>query len=88
MKNEDERHSLYLDTAELLALREKDYDAFINKLYETIVKDPQVSIEDDEDGQKKEAAIQVLIDYYTKYEEFERCQKLFDIQKVIRGEES
>lgn len=88
MSEEEKHKGLYLDTAELLELREKDYDAFIDKLYETIVKDPQVSIEDDEDNEKKEAALQVLIDYYTKYEEFERCQKLFDIQKAIRGERS
>lgn len=87
MSKQNKNSKLYLDTAELLALREKDYDAFIDKLYETIVHNEQEAIEDDEDRQEKEAAIQVLIDYYTKYEEYERCGELFRIQKIIRGDE-
>ena len=82
----DNKHTkLYLNTAEMLELRERDYPAFINKLYEAITEDPTLSIGDDtRDDEYKAAAIDVLLRYYEKDDEFERCQALYEIQKRIK----
>lgn len=86
MENEKKNRKLLLNTAELLELREKDYDAFINKLYETIVEDIQTAIEDPHDAAEKADALKILIEYYENSEEYERCAKLYDLQRKINGE--
>jgi hypothetical protein len=80
---------MYLNTAEMLELRSKDYPAFIDKLYENMTSDPDMSIGDTtRDDKLKAEALQVLIKFYEDEENYERCQKLYDIQKrmVTNGE--
>lgn len=85
MSEEKKNKKLLLNTAELLELREKDYDAFIDKLYETIVADDQAALEDPTDVSEKLAAIETLIKYYENAEEYERCGKLYELQKKMNG---
>lgn len=75
---------LYLDTAELLALKEKDYDGFIDKLYDTLMEHLSDALVDSIDPEEKIAAIQVILEHYEKTERYERCQELYDLQKKIK----
>jgi hypothetical protein len=82
--NEENISKMYLNTAEMLELRKTDYPAFIDKLYESMTSNPDMSIGDtSRDDTYKAEALQVLITYYEETEHFERCQKLYEIQKEI-----
>lgn len=83
---ESNNNNLYLNTAKLLELRSTDYPAFIDLLYTTIVDNKYEAIADDYDRQEKEHALEILLEYYKKDEEYEKCAKLYEIQKIIRGD--
>lgn len=81
----DNENKMYLDTAELLALKEKDYDAFIDRLYDTIISYEEEALLDPTEADEKVAAIQAILEHYESNERYERCQKLYDLQKKIKG---
>ena len=62
---------------ELIELREKDYDLFMEKLYQAITTDfekvfKEELIKDDENKQ----TLKVMIKYFEKKEEYEKCDVL------------
>ncbi len=85
MSDSTDNSKLYLDTAELLALKETDYDAFIDRLYDTIIGYEEEALQDPEEADEKIEAIQVILEHYEKNEVYERCQTLYDLQKKIKG---
>ena len=69
---------------ELLELREKDYDLFVDKLYDAITNEFSKYFKEelikDEDHQQ---TLKIMIDHYEKKEEYEKCDVLLHILKTV-----
>ena len=68
---------------ELLALREKDYDLFVDKLYDAITGEFNKYFKEelikDKDHQQ---TLKIMIDHYEKREEYEKCDVLLHLLKI------
>jgi len=68
---------------ELLSLREKNYDLFIDKLYDAITvefnKYFKEELAKDKDHQQ---TLKIMIDHYEKREEYEKCDVLLHLLKI------
>ena len=69
---------------ELLELREKDYDLFVDKLYDAITNEFSKYFKEelikDKDHQQ---TLKIMIDHYEKKEEYEKCDVLLHILKTV-----
>lgn len=65
---------------DLIHLRETDYDAFMNRLYEALTGDFRDAIHDPAPVEEKSQAIWSMIKHFEKNEEFEKCA---DLKKLI-----
>lgn len=70
---------------ELLQLRAKDPEKFLDVVYQAIVKNPTAALESEADRSKKEVAITKMIRHYEAKEMYERCAVLKDLLKKINS---
>jgi len=61
---------------DLIHLRQTDYDAFMNRLYEALTGEFKDVIHDSSPGEDKTPAIWTMIKHFEKNEEFEKCADL------------
>ena len=65
---------------ELLQLREKNYDLFLDKLYEAITGEfKEVFLEELNNDKDYKEILDSMIHHFEVKEEFEKCQKLLDL---------
>jgi len=68
---------------ELLQLRDKDYDLFVDKLYDAITNEFSKYFKEelikDKDHQQ---TLKIMIDHYEKKEEYEKCDVLLHLLKI------
>jgi hypothetical protein len=69
---------------ELLQLRDKDYDLFVDKLYDAITNEFSKYFKEelikDKDHQQ---TLKIMIDHYEKKEEYEKCDVLLHLLKIV-----
>lgn len=61
---------------DLVYLRQTDYDAFMNRLYEALTGEFRDVINDQTPVEEKSQAIWTMIKHFEKNEEFEKCADL------------
>ena len=61
---------------DLVYLRQTDYDAFMNRLYEALTGEFRDVINDSTPVEEKSQAIWTMIKHFEKNEEFEKCADL------------
>jgi hypothetical protein len=68
---------------ELLELREKDYDLFVDKLYDAITNEFSKYFKEelikDKDHQQ---TLKIMIEHYEKKEEYEKCDVLLHLLNI------
>ena len=69
---------------ELIHLREKDYDGFMNKLYDALSGEFKDMINDPAPVTEKERAIWTMIDHFAEKEEYEKCAELQKLANDIK----
>ena len=67
---------------ELVTLRGKDYDKFMEKLYDALTGDLKNVIHDNSDIQKKLGSFDIMIKYFQDREQYEKCAEL---KKIADG---
>lgn len=65
---------------ELIRLRETDYDAFMDKLYEALSGEFREVVQDNSPVVEKNQAITTMIKYFSDREEYEKCA---DLKKMM-----
>lgn len=73
MSNLNSYSKILLD---LIHLRQTDYDAFMNRLYEALTGEFKDVINDSSPVSEKSQAIWTMIKHFEKNEEFEKCAEL------------
>lgn len=73
MSNLNSYSKILLD---LIHLRQTDYDAFMNRLYEALTGEFKDVIHDSSPVNEKSQAIWTMIKHFEKNEEFEKCAEL------------
>lgn len=73
MSNLNSYSKILLD---LIHLRQTDYDAFMNRLYEALTGEFKDVINDSSPVNEKSQAIWTMIKHFEKNEEFEKCAEL------------
>lgn len=71
--NSQEYHKMLID---LIKLRETDYPAFMNKLYEALSGEFKGAIHDSKPKEEKVQAILTMIEHFSEREEYEKCAEL------------
>jgi hypothetical protein len=61
---------------DLIYLRDTDYDAFMNRLYEALTGEFKDVIHDKSPVEEKTQAIWTMINHFTNTEEYEKCAEL------------
>lgn len=61
---------------ELLALRETDYDGFMQKLYEALNGEFRDMVNDDSPIGEKKKALWTMLEHFEDREEYEKCANL------------
>lgn len=61
---------------ELVHLRQTDYDAFMDKLYEALTGEFRGAVHDAAPPEEKNQAIWTMIDHFKKTEQYEKCANL------------
>ena len=69
---------------ELIHLREKDYDGFMDKLYDALSGEFKDMINDPTPVAEKERAIWTMINHFSDKEEYEKCAELQKLAKDIK----
>jgi hypothetical protein len=82
MNNPDRRYHEIL--MELIHLREKDYDGFMNKLYDALSGEFKDMIHDPTPASEKERAIWTMINHFADKEEYEKCAELKKMTEHIK----
>ena len=73
---------------DLIYLRNTDYDAFMERLYEALTGDFKDAINDKSPVEEKSQAIWTMINYFQKHEEYEKCaelKKLVDQLETVKS---
>jgi hypothetical protein len=65
---------------DLIHLRQTDYDAFMDRLYEALTGEFRDAIHDSSPAEEKSQAIWTMIKHFEKTEEFEKCA---DLKKLV-----
>jgi hypothetical protein len=65
---------------DLIHLRQTDYDAFMDRLYEALTGEFRDAIHDASPVDEKSQAIWTMIKHFEKTEEFEKCA---DLKKLV-----
>jgi len=73
MSNLNSYSKILLD---LIHLRQTDYEAFMNRLYEALTGEFKDVINDSSPVNEKSQAIWTMIKHFEKNEEFEKCAEL------------
>jgi hypothetical protein len=68
---------------DLVKLRQTDYDAFMEKLYELLTGDLKTAIYDSAPVQEKTDAISTMMDYFSQRDEFEKCAELKKLKEDL-----
>lgn len=68
---------------DLIHLRETDYTAFMNRLYEALTGEFREAIHDPAPAEEKSQAIWSMIKHFEKTEEFEKCANLKKLVEEI-----
>lgn len=71
---------------DLIHLRQTDYDAFMNRLYEALTGEFKDVINDSSPVDEKSQAIWTMIKHFEKQEEFEKCAELKKLADVLDPE--
>jgi hypothetical protein len=61
---------------DLIHLRQTDYDAFMNRLYEALTGEFKDALYDKSPIEEKSQAVWSMIKHFEKQEEFEKCASL------------
>jgi hypothetical protein len=61
---------------DLIHLRQTDYDAFMNRLYEALTGEFKDALYDTSPIEEKSQAVWSMIKHFEKQEEFEKCASL------------
>jgi hypothetical protein len=69
---------------ELIELRATDYAKFMDKLYEALAGEFKYVIEDGTPEKEKQNAIWLMISYFEKREEYEKCANLKKISESLK----
>ena len=69
--------------AEILMLRETDYDAFMERMFDALNTVFQDSVKDPNSRQEKLKSIDTMIQYFSDGDAYEKCQRLLEIKKHI-----
>jgi hypothetical protein len=69
---------------ELIHLREKDYDGFMNKLYEALSGEFKDMVHDPVPVAEKERAIWTMINHFSDKEEYEKCAELQKLANELK----
>lgn len=73
---------------DLIHLKQTDYDAFMNRLYEALTGEFKDVIHDSSPVSEKAQAIRTMIKHFEKSEEFEKCAELKKlVDSIIRETE-
>lgn len=75
--NQQDYHKILLD---LIQLRDTDYDAFMDKLYEALNGKFRGMIHDTAPESEKKQAIWSMIEHFSAKEEYEKCA---DLKKIV-----
>ena len=70
---------------DLVTLRETDYDAFMERLYEALTGEFRNAIYDGAPAEEKCKALNTMLEYFKEEDAFEKCAQ---IQKLIKEIES
>lgn len=62
--------------AELMKLRDKDYELFMDKLYLALMGEARDALKDATPAGEKRSAIWIMIKHFEEKEEFEKCADL------------
>lgn len=65
---------------DLIHLRNTDYDAFMDRLYEALTGEFKDAIDDKSPVEEKTQAIWTMINHFSKREEYEKCA---DLKKLV-----
>jgi hypothetical protein len=65
---------------DLIHLRQTDYDAFMNRLYEALTGEFKDALYDTSPIEEKSQAVCSMIKHFEKTEEFEKCA---DLKKLV-----
>jgi len=68
---------------DLIHLRQTDYDAFMNRLYEALTGEFKDALYDTSPIEEKSQAVWSMIKHFEKQEEFEKCASLKKIIEEI-----
>jgi hypothetical protein len=74
---------------ELVHLRQTDYDAFMDKLYEALTGEFRGAVHDAAPQEEKNQAIWTMIDHFKRTEQYEKCANLKSLaaeMKLIKPE--
>ena len=69
--------------SELIELRNTDIDSFMERMYEALNTVFQDSVTNKNSREDKLKAIETMVKYLDKYEEYEKCSRLLEIKKMI-----
>ena len=71
----------------MLELREKDPDAFMDLVLNSLKKYPDLAIEDEAPTGNKLRALQLMLEHYENSENYEDCAFIRDLRQQIKDEE-
>lgn len=72
-KDQSRYHELLV---ELLHLREKDYDEFMNRMYEALCGEFREMVHDTAPIEEKQKALTTMMEHFAEKEEYEKCAEL------------
>lgn len=67
----------------LMEVRERDYDAFIHLVLESLKTFPDFAIEDDAPVEKKMSALDLILNHLEEQEDYEDCAFIRDLKEKI-----
>lgn len=73
---------------ELVNLRQTDYDAFMEKLYELLTGDLKEAVYDASPVEEKTEAIWTMMEYFSNKDDFEKCSVLKKIKEDLENSKS
>ena len=71
---------------ELMTLKKTDYDKFMAKLYEAVSGEFKDALHNNDPIDKKEKALNTMIQYFQDREEYEKCAELKKMADSLNAE--
>lgn len=69
---------------DLLLLKGKDYDAFMEKMYDALTGEAQSALNSNDPVSEKKRALSTMISYFQAKEHYEKCAKLKEMSDSLK----